>query len=405
MRAYDSVGVKDLQGLLAPFLIDSYALERKVLASQIPARVLSGVTPLGVHGIALLPGPLQHILSIGSPMLAPSDYQAQPIAIHRSEAAASTIRALGTTSVELAPDDVAPRIRGIETDLVDLLANRHNEITADETLASNVTFWPRVTSIVINDKAFAALTGAQQRALQACRSVSPRPIDDAPRARRTQGAERACARTPIERGSLAFLVGDPVAACRAAHARWTPCYRRLARVRHDAWASSRPIEAMKRASPPRPPLTARRAACTVSASRPTGAPARCPAISPRRAVRRGTVDVTSKDLGTRPADRSRVRFGLRVQRARRAPGHEVRGAVRGRHAARMRGQSTFVAGGARGACRWLGGPGAISDGVAAGLRRVRRAVADRSPRGHRRGRSPPRARAAFVTDVPTGLPC
>src|SRR5439155_4408528 len=103
-RAYDTIGVKSFQGLLAPFLIDSYALEEKVLASHLPARVLSGVKPLGVRGVALLPGSLQHVLSVGTPMLAPSDYRSQAIGIHRSELAASTFRALGTTSEDVTPD-------------------------------------------------------------------------------------------------------------------------------------------------------------------------------------------------------------------------------------------------------------------------------------------------------------
>ena len=65
LRAYDTIGVNSFQGLLAPFLIDSYALEEKVLASHLPAQLLAGVEPLGVRGVALLPGPLQHVLSVG----------------------------------------------------------------------------------------------------------------------------------------------------------------------------------------------------------------------------------------------------------------------------------------------------------------------------------------------------
>ena len=213
VRAYDSIGVKDFQGLLAPFLIDSYALERKVLASQIPARVLSGATPLGVHGIAVLPGPLQHILSIGGPMLAPSDYRAQEIAIQRSDVAASTIRALGTTRSNFA-DDISPRVRGIETDLVDLLANRYNAVTADETLPSNVSFWPRVTSIVINDKAFAGLTGAQQRALQAAGRSALGPSMTR-LARDEHNALRPGPRTPISAGAWR--------SCRRRRRTWPRC--------------------------------------------------------------------------------------------------------------------------------------------------------------------------------------
>ena len=48
-----------------------------------------------------------------------------------------------------------------------LVAGRLNTVTADETLPSNVSFWPSAVSIVMNDKAFAALTHTQREALEA----------------------------------------------------------------------------------------------------------------------------------------------------------------------------------------------------------------------------------------------
>ena len=173
--------------------------------------------PLGVHGIALLPGPLQHVLSIGSPMLAPTDYRTQPIAIQRSDAAGEHVPgARDDVGRAGARGEISPRVRGIETDLVDLVANRYNEITADETLPSNVSFWPRVTSIVINDKAFAGLTGAQRE---------PWRLPVGQRSARRWHASRAtsarrwasCASGADQRGSLALPVGDAVASGRAAH--------------------------------------------------------------------------------------------------------------------------------------------------------------------------------------------
>lgn len=166
-RAYDSIGARSFQGLLAPLLIDSYALERKVLSSDLPGQMLGGVKPLGVIGITLLPGPLQKILSISGPMLAPSDYRRErdPIGIRTSEVATGTLRALGATSTEALDGDIS-RMAGIEQDLVEIVANRYQAATAGETLSSNVNFWPRVTSIVMNDKTNAALSPAQREALR-----------------------------------------------------------------------------------------------------------------------------------------------------------------------------------------------------------------------------------------------
>ena len=55
--------------MLAPFLVDSLELERRVLESPLATRMLEGVEHAGLVGIALLPGPLRspfgisHLLS------------------------------------------------------------------------------------------------------------------------------------------------------------------------------------------------------------------------------------------------------------------------------------------------------------------------------------------------------
>lgn len=396
VRAYDSIGVKDFQGLLAPFLIDSYALERKVLASQIPARVLSGATPLGVHGIAVLPGPLQHILSIGGPMLAPSDYRAQEIAIQRSDVAASTIRALGTTSVELAPDDISPRVRGIETDLVDLLANRYNAVTADETLPSNVSFWPRVTSIVINDKAFAGLTGAQQRALQAAGRSALGPSMTR-LARDEHNALGAMCQDADQRGSLAFLSATPshLAALRTAV---DPVYRRLAQSATTRGVIAS-VEALKQGvAATAAPDCAAGLLHHLRQTRPAGA---LRLSSDLTATSRSTWDgrVTSKDLGPgRLMLKIRFGFGFDVPVARRATRFEARFA-----AGTLRGcVGMTITRGPHGGYRWVGSPGAIKTAS----RRLRRVAGlSLTFSGLTAAGDNHRLRARLATDVPTGLPC
>ena len=52
-RAFDLVGVKSLQPYVAPFAVDSYALQREVLHSALPERMLGGVERLDLVWIAL----------------------------------------------------------------------------------------------------------------------------------------------------------------------------------------------------------------------------------------------------------------------------------------------------------------------------------------------------------------
>src|SRR4029077_7186743 len=63
-RAWDSVGVHSFDPLVAPFLIDSYGVERQIFASGMPQRMLRGVAHAGVVGIGVLPGPMRKALGV-----------------------------------------------------------------------------------------------------------------------------------------------------------------------------------------------------------------------------------------------------------------------------------------------------------------------------------------------------
>src|SRR5438093_12675887 len=56
VRSLDTVGVIDFQALVAPFLVDSLALERTVLASPLAVEMLAGRAPAGVVAAAVPPG-------------------------------------------------------------------------------------------------------------------------------------------------------------------------------------------------------------------------------------------------------------------------------------------------------------------------------------------------------------
>ena len=47
-RVFDTMGVTSFQALQAPMLIDSYALEQAVVASDIPGQMLQGLDKVGV---------------------------------------------------------------------------------------------------------------------------------------------------------------------------------------------------------------------------------------------------------------------------------------------------------------------------------------------------------------------
>jgi hypothetical protein len=58
-RAWDTVGVTSFDALHAPLLIDTYALQQKVLESTVPSEMLSGLGPLGIVGLGVLAAPCE----------------------------------------------------------------------------------------------------------------------------------------------------------------------------------------------------------------------------------------------------------------------------------------------------------------------------------------------------------
>jgi TRAP-type C4-dicarboxylate transport system substrate-binding protein len=98
-RSWDSVGVTSFRALHAPFLIDSYTLEERVIRSPLVDDMLEAVKPLRLEGLGVLPGPMRKPLGIARPLVKPSDYRGLTIGVGQSRVANATMRALGATPV------------------------------------------------------------------------------------------------------------------------------------------------------------------------------------------------------------------------------------------------------------------------------------------------------------------
>lgn len=163
-RAFDTVGIESFQALQAPFLIDTIALERKVLASDIRQRMLDGIEPSGLVGLAILPGPLRRPMAVAHALRSALDFRGRKIGIRDSVVTAETLRALGAIPVVLPRDNNISGLDGAEGHLVNFdeaLPLRGATITG------NVDFEPRPDVIFINQRTFESLTSAQRRVLVA----------------------------------------------------------------------------------------------------------------------------------------------------------------------------------------------------------------------------------------------
>jgi TRAP-type C4-dicarboxylate transport system substrate-binding protein len=163
-RVWDTLNVTAFQALLAPFLVDSLALELRALQTPFATRALASVREAGVVGIALLPGRLRRPLGLTRSLLGPEDYRGARIATRPSVLAEDTFRALGAH-----PDGFIPgQVIGFDgTDIDPFTATANAIEQGARALTANVVLWPKVWTIVMNRAAFARLTHAQQRILLA----------------------------------------------------------------------------------------------------------------------------------------------------------------------------------------------------------------------------------------------
>jgi TRAP-type C4-dicarboxylate transport system substrate-binding protein len=164
-RAFDTMGIDSFQALQTPFLIDSVALERKVLASAIPGQMLAGLKPAGLVGLGVLPGPLRRPLGFTKPLLAASSYRGARIAIRPSHVTADIFRALGAIPVTHKGPRSDPSIAGLTGIEMHAVSIDAGFATPGAVLTGNVVFEPRPSVIFINQSAFGSLSASQRNIL------------------------------------------------------------------------------------------------------------------------------------------------------------------------------------------------------------------------------------------------
>jgi TRAP-type C4-dicarboxylate transport system substrate-binding protein len=242
-RAWDSVGVDGFRALVAPLLIDSYALQDRVLRSPMTGQMLAGLRPLGLAGIGVLPGQLRKPLGITRPLLKPADYAGLKIGVQQSLVADATMNALGATPVWFPAAGPITGFGGIEQQISAISGDQYDR--AGKYLTANVNLWPRPLVVFASGKTWAALTPAQRRILT--RAVTD---DLTAEANVVRGDERTDTATLCRRGRLRFVDASPadLAALRRAV---QPVYTQLERDPQTR-RYIRQIEAMRTGIPAEP---------------------------------------------------------------------------------------------------------------------------------------------------------
>jgi len=175
-RVWDTIGVTSFQALLAPFLVDSLALERRVLESPVATRMLEGLEQAGLVGIALLPGPLRSPFGITHLLLGPDDFEGATIGTRPSDLARRVLKALGASQKVYVPGSMAG-LDGMESNSKSIDYNGW-----EGALTANVVLWPKPYTIFMNRHAFDTLTSEQQEILlDAGRKTIASELDDVAR--------------------------------------------------------------------------------------------------------------------------------------------------------------------------------------------------------------------------------
>jgi TRAP-type transport system periplasmic protein len=164
-RVFDTMGVTSFQALQAPMLIDSYALEQAIVASEIPGQMLRGLDEVGVRGLGVLADGLRKPIAVKQPMLGVGDWRGITFGTVKSEGQVQAIRSLGATPMEVFRRSrnqalADGKLQGFEMNL--LLYERNVLAQPAPYVTANVTLWPQLDVLFANPGRLAALTEQQR---------------------------------------------------------------------------------------------------------------------------------------------------------------------------------------------------------------------------------------------------
>ena len=293
-RVFDTMGVPSFQALQAPMLIDSYALEQAVVASDMPGQMLQGLDKVGVRGLGVLPDSLRKPVAVRHPVLGVGDWRGITFGTLKSQGQAQAIRSLGATPMELFRRSrnealLDGRLQGLEMDL--FVYEHGGPVQPAPYVTANVTLWPQMDVLFANSDRLGRLTEQQRGWLQqAAQDAAGRVAALADRD--AQSLKNAC------RSGARFANASPadLAALRGAFA---SVYASLERDPQTKAFIER-IQALKRSTP---------------AAAPLAIPAGCTGTAPQQ---------PAASAGTAPADlNGTYRYLLTKEDARKVGDPEV----------------------------------------------------------------------------------
>jgi TRAP-type transport system periplasmic protein len=172
-RAFDLVGDRAFGPLHAPMMIDSYALELKVLEDEGVVRpMLASLDRLGLEGVGVLPGPLRRPLGVRR-LATPRDWSGMRIGHAGGEQIDASLRALGARPRIIVSSGEFTGLDGVESHVTSIAGNGYNREAPY--LTGNVVLWPRPLVLFAGDGVTRTQLGVLQRA---ARAAAPGVVDE-----------------------------------------------------------------------------------------------------------------------------------------------------------------------------------------------------------------------------------
>jgi TRAP-type C4-dicarboxylate transport system substrate-binding protein len=169
-RAWDTEGVVSLRALNAPFLITTDELLDAVVTSDLADGMLAGLDEVGVVGLALVPEGLRHPFGFAQPLLGLEDYHDGHVRAPHSATTQAMFEAFGASTTGANTDALAQV--GMESAYA---------LDVQGPATGNVTFFPKVGTLVVNGEVFTSLSDAHQQVLiEAAAQVRDWAIDTRP---------------------------------------------------------------------------------------------------------------------------------------------------------------------------------------------------------------------------------
>ncbi len=165
-RAWDELGVTSLQALQAPFLVSTEELVEQIVQGDPADEMLTGLDKAGVVGLTLLPEGLRHPVGFARPLLTLEDFAGAKIRAPLSNASYRLLEALAAKPVDICCDDFSQAVAGGEIDGAESGFAWGGDLPRPGTFTANVTFYPKVNAIVVNDDTFGDLSDEHREILR-----------------------------------------------------------------------------------------------------------------------------------------------------------------------------------------------------------------------------------------------